>query len=286
MKTNNTRIMLNLGAPILGAVLALIAAALLSGCATIRTLPGLGAALTPAWDDATLASCWSGANAGQRNMNILSPGMSDRKFKERVAWQEKRGANTVHLFVSNKADGEYAGYSIYGASWDWSIDKAYCGTFRERIAYCRGRGLAVVLWLFADDSADWNRTAAKDFPRYLSDLKNEGLLTYASTVVVGLELDEYFNASQVAALVKATRAVYGGKVGTHQTSGRADFAGLADICFYQVAPGRSASWIEAEARKIAGAVGKPMNFFELDRRENRSLCEAALKGGAYAVGNW
>jgi hypothetical protein len=29
-----------------------------------------------------------------------------------------------------------------------------------------------------------------------------------------------------------------------------------------------------------------MNFFELDRRENRSLCEAALKGGAYAVGNW
>ncbi len=39
----------------LGAVLGLIAAALLSGCSTIRTLPGLGAALTPAWDEATLA---------------------------------------------------------------------------------------------------------------------------------------------------------------------------------------------------------------------------------------
>ena len=34
--TNDTRIMLNIGAPILGAVLALIAAAMLSGCSTIR----------------------------------------------------------------------------------------------------------------------------------------------------------------------------------------------------------------------------------------------------------
>lgn len=284
--TNDTRTQLTIAAPIIGGLIALLSAALLSGCSTIRTLPGIGAAMVPDWDEATLASCWSGNNAGQRNMNILSPGMSDGKFRDRVAWQEKRGANTVHLFLANKADGEYAGYSIYGDGWDWTIDAATCKTFRERIAYCRGRGLAVVLWLFADDSSDWNRAAAKDFPRYLSDLKNEGLLTYASTVVVGLELDEYFNAAQVGALVAATRQVYGGKIGTHQTSGRADFAGLADICFYQVSPGKSASQIEAEARKIAGAVGKPLNFFELDRRENRSLCEAALKGGAYAVGNW
>lgn len=284
--THVDRIMLDLSAAFLGAVLALLAAALLSGCSTIRTLPGLGAALTPAWDEATLASCWSGANAGQRNMNILSPGMSDGKFRDRVAWQEKRGANTVHLFLANKADGEHAGYSIYGGAWDWSIDAATCDTFRDRIAYCRGRGLAVVLWLFADDSSDWNRAAAKDFPRYLRDLESEGLLKYASTVVVGLEVDEYFNAAQVAALVAATRQVYGGKVGTHQTSGRADFAGLADICFYQVSPGKSASQIEAEARKIVGAVGKPVNFFELSRHEDRPLCEAALKGGAFAVGNW
>ena len=278
--------MMNLAGVVLGAVLGLIAAALLSGCSTIRTLPGIGAAMVPAWDEATLASCWNGANAEQRNMNILSPGMSDGKFKERVAWQEKRGANTVHLFVSNKADGEYAGYSIYGGAWDWSIDAAFCETFRDRIAYCRGRGMAVVLWLFADDSSAWNRAAAADFPRYLRDLESEGLLKYASTVVVGLELDEYFNAAQVGALVQATRKVYGGKVGTHETSGRAGFAGLADICFYQVSPGKSASQIEAEARKIKAAVGKPVNFFELSRHADRPLCEAAMKGGAFAVGNW
>ncbi len=284
--TNDTRTQLTIAAPIIGGLIALLSAALLSGCSTIRTLPGIGAALTPDWDAATLASCWSGNNAGQRNMNILSPGMSDGKFRERVAWQKARGCNTVHLFVSNKADGEHAGYSIYGNVWDWSIDAATCDTFRDRIAYCRGRGLAVVLWLFADDSSDWNRAAAKDFPRYLRDLKNEGLLKYASTVVVGLELDEYFSASQVAALVAATRAVYHGKVGVHQTSGRMDFAPLADIMFYQVNPGRSAAQIEAEARKVKAAVGKPLNFFELSRHEDRALSEAALRGGAFAVGNW
>lgn len=286
---NDEREQLNLkdmAAFILGALLALLAVVLLSGCSTIRTLPGIGAAPTPDWDEATLASCWSGPNAEQRNMNILSPGMSDGKFRERVAWQKARGCNTVHLFLANKADGEYAGYSIYGDAWDWTIDAATCKTFRDRIAYCRGKGLAVVLWLFADDSSDWNREAAKDFQRYLRDLESEGLLKYASTVVVGLELDEYFNAAQVGALVSATRAVYGGKVGTHQTSGRADFAGLADICFYQVKPGKSAAQIETEARKITGAVGKPINFFELSRHEDRALCEAALKGGAFAVGNW
>ena len=99
-------------------------------------------------------------------------------------------------------------------------------------------------------------------------------------------MDEYFGASQVAALVSATRAVYGGKIGTHETSGRAGFAGLADICFYQVSPGKSAAQIEAEARRIKAAVGKPVNFFELSRHEDRALCEAALKGGAFAVGNW
>ena len=55
MKTNNTRIMLKLGAVILSAVLTLLGVAMLAGCATIRTLPGIGAALTPAWDEATLA---------------------------------------------------------------------------------------------------------------------------------------------------------------------------------------------------------------------------------------
>jgi len=55
---NDERAQLNLddmAAFILGALLALLAVVLIYGCSTIRTLPGIGAALTPAWDEATLA---------------------------------------------------------------------------------------------------------------------------------------------------------------------------------------------------------------------------------------
>ena len=64
--------------------------------------------------------------------------------------------------------------------------------FKSRISYCRSKDLAVVVWLFADDSGSWNAEAAKNFTQYLDDLKSQGLFDQASTVVSGLELNEYF----------------------------------------------------------------------------------------------
>ena len=92
---------------------------------------------TPAWNEATKASCWSGSNAQKRNMNILSPHMSDDIFKERVKWQKDRDVTPFICFLSNKADGEYAGYSIYGNNWDWTIDESFVKLFKSRIYYCR-----------------------------------------------------------------------------------------------------------------------------------------------------
>ncbi|NLF23105.1 MAG: hypothetical protein GX590_08080, partial [Lentisphaerae bacterium] len=96
--TNDERTQLNLAAPIIGALLALLAAAWLSGCSTIRTLPCVGAALTPEWDEATLSSNWGGDNARLRMMNVLSPNMSDGTFRDRVDWMKARGVNTAHVF--------------------------------------------------------------------------------------------------------------------------------------------------------------------------------------------
>lgn len=240
----------------------------------------------PAWDACTLASCWNGKNASQRMMNILSPAFTDAKFAQYRDWMLSIGCNTAHLFLSNKADGEGGGYCIYGQSWSWTVNKAFCDIFLARIADLRAHGFAVVPWLFADDSGAWNKEAAKDFPRYLADLKAAGLLDQSSIVVDGLELDEYYQSSQVSTLANAIRKVWTGKVGTHQTSGRFDYAALADIVFYQVNPGKSAAQIKAEAQKVVKATGKPLCFFELDRQPNRALCDAALAGGAYAVGNW
>lgn len=239
------------------------------------------------WDECTLASCWNGANASQRMMNMLSPGMSDSKFTSYMEWMKGRGCNTAHLFVSNKGDGENAGYSIYGtSSWDWIVDDALCEKMTSRIKKLQKNGFGTVIWLFADDSSAWNKEAKKNFPKYLQDLKAKGFTDLASTIVIGLELDEYYNANEVASLVSATKSIYSGKIGTHQTSGRYDYCKLADICFYQVNPGKSVSWIKNEAKRIKALTGKPLNFFEIERNPSPEKCQAALDGGAFGVGNY
>lgn len=252
-----------------------------------RLLPGW---FKPGWRDCVHASCWSGPNAAVRLMNILSPHCPEETFEQWRDWMRARGCDTAHLFICNRRDGVWAGYSPYGADpdqdWGWRRDDALCRLMRRRLRRLRRAGLAVVVWLFADDAGDWNRAAAADFRRYLRDIAQAGLFDYASAVVVGLELDEYFDAARVAALVAATRSVWSGAIGTHQTSGRHDFAALGDFCCYQVAPGWTAQRIETEAARVRAATGRPLNFFELDRRENRPLCTAALRGGAFAVGNW
>ena len=238
------------------------------------------------WDECTLASCWNGKNASNRMMNMLSPKMSDEKFVSYMNWMKSRGCNTSHLILANKNDGEKGGYTIYGENFDWSIDQNTVNLMKSRINTLRKNGFGIVLWLFTDDSSAYTSEAKKNFPKYLKDLKDSGLLDYASTIVVGLELQEYYNAQNVAALVSATRAVYSGKVGTHETSGNYSFARLSDICFYQVSPGKSASWIKSEAARIKKATGKPVNFFEMERGPDRNKSQAALDGGAFGVGNW
>ncbi|MDD5706755.1 MAG: hypothetical protein PHR35_12605 [Kiritimatiellae bacterium] len=286
--------------------LILLAVCMLAGCVDLPQLPPddptgdvpaitNAPAVVPAWSACTKGSCWYKA-AKNRNMNIGSPKMPDSEFRERVDWMLARGCNTAHLYVANQKDGECAGFCLYGSSWDWSIDKVTCDTLRDRIAYMRSRGLAVVIWCLADDSSSWNAEAAKDFNRYAADLKAQGLLDHASFVCAGLELNEYYKspdvlqarAAQVKSLVAALRKVYAGKIATHETSCSLSFAKLADIVLYQVAPGQSSSWLVAEARRVAGLTGgRPVGFFEIERDPAREKCEALLASGAcFLVGNW
>ena len=241
----------------------------------------------PKWDKCSKASCWNGKNASQRMMNMLSPHMGDSKFKQYLDWQKSRGCNTVHLFTSNQADGECAGYSIYGTTaWDWVVDENIVKTMNSRIGKCRDAGMAVVLWLFADDSAKFNAAAKKNFTKHLQDLKDAGLFKKASIVCLGLELNEYFSSAEVGALAAATRKVWSGKIATHQTSGKADLSGHADLVMYQVNPGSTATKVKATVASVKAQTGKPVCMFEMERGPARELSEAALDAGAFAVGNW
>ena len=246
------------------APLLLLVTALLAGCASV-----------PDWKDCSKASCWQGSNAGTRHMNILSPAFSDATFQQRVKWAEGRGCNTLHLFLVNKGDGEGSGYT--------ALDPATAKAMDRRIRWAANRGMGIVLWCMADDSSAWAKSL--DMDALMRVCEKHGWLDIASTVVVGLETDEYWSAAQVQAHIATIRKHYRGKVGVHMTSGKTSFAPFADILFYQVNPGKSAAQIAAETKK-ALATGKPVNFFELDRHENRSLSEAALAAGAFGVGNW
>lgn len=242
----------------------LLSVLLLSSCASV-----------PSWRDCTRASCWQGANAGTRHMNILSPKFTDATFQSRVKWAKARGCNTLHLFLVNKGDGEGSGYT--------ALDPATAKVMDARLRWARRQGLAIVLWCMADDSSAWAKNF--DMEGLMRVCESHGWLDLASTIVLGLEVDEYWTANQVASHIGTIRKHYKGKVGVHMTSGKTAYANMADILFYQTNPGKSATQIASETKK-AMAAGKPVNFFELDRHENRSLSEAALAAGAVGVGNW
>ena len=248
-----------------------------------RWLPGW---FRPSWDECTLATCWDGPGAERRMMNMLSPFFSNGKFEKYLEWQRSRGANTVHLFLCNNKDGEGGGYSIYGRTMFGPLDKGWIKLAKKCIVQCRRAGMGVVLWGMADDDIGWNDALLKEPKRYANDLKKTGLLKYASTFVLALEMtEEKAGAKQWIDYRDGMRRAYKGRIGVHHESNRFDFAGIADILFFQVKPGHGKGEIAAYTAR-ALATGKPVNFFELARNPARELCEAALNAGAFGVGNW
>ena len=253
----------------------------------IAAMVFVGCASSPKkWDECTKASCWNGNNAEQRMMNMLSPHMTDVIFNNYIKWQKKdRDCNTVHLILANRADGEYARYCIYGSEWDWSIDQNYTKVMQKRVEKLRDEGFGIVLWLITDDSSAYAKEMHKNPQQYINDVANLGLFKYASTVVLGLEMDEYMSTTQVDNLYKAVKTKYNGKIGVHHTGNKFSFANWGDILFVQIEP-------TADQTKIRNTVnsakkyGKPINFFEFQRFPDRAGSQAALDAGAFGVGNW
>lgn len=256
--------------------LALTIVFLLTGCVTTTTT---------SWDSCVKSSNWT-HNAGYRIMNVLSPMMPDDVFDEHIDFIKSRGCNTMHLILCNKADGEYAGYCIYGTDFNWNINDAFCDVMLKRIKKIHQKKLNIVIWLTTDDSSAWNEILIQKPAKYISDLKAKGFFKYASTVVIGLEANEYWTMAQCNAVNAALKSIYGGPTGIHQTAFRYDYAPCADIMFYQITPGCTPEKIALEVKKVITVTGKPVNMFETDRNENRELSEAALRAGAFAVGNW
>lgn len=254
----------------------MIASMFFTGCVTHKD-----------WDECTKSSCWFGNNAEVRIMNVLSPNLTDQQFKDFVKMSADRGVNCFHLILANKADGFGAPYSIYGPTFIYgTVNPGMANKMFERVKYLYEKGYGVVLWLITDDSNAWAKSIAAAPTVYVNDLDRLGFFKYASTVVTGLEADEYWSAAQAMAMYNATKTKYSGKVGIHQTSGKYTLAGACDVFFAQVNPGTSVASIQAFVQKVKAATGKPVNMFEMERHEDRARCEAAFQAGAFGVGNW
>ena len=244
----------------------------------------------PAWNRTVHASCWNGNNAKERMMNVLSPKMDNATFRKRLAFMTGRGCDTAHVFLVNQGDGEAAGYSPWGtgkAPSSAACDTATVAHMKSRIEALRGTGLAVVVWIVADDSSAWANALFQNAAGAMSAISKAGLLDEASYVVLGLEMDEYGEKAQWTTLRDALRkAGYAGKIGVHHTGGKATFASLGDIVLDQLDPKEATVSAIAKSVKALKAMGKAVVGFEYARGPDRDKANAALKAGAFAVGNW
>ncbi len=226
-----------------------------------------------------IASCWHGANASERMMNILSPKMSDETFGKRLAWMKGKGCTVAHVILVNAADGEAGGYAAWNDSDRPKMLKRW-----EKI---RDAGLILVPWIITDDSKAYRDQLFANADKLVGKMATF-LTAECPYVVLGLEMDEdkSVTADQWKKVRDAVRKRYKGPLGVHHCSGSSfKFAGLGDIILGQLDPGCTEAQVKAQIKAIK-AKGKRAVGFEYSRGPSRKLCLAALEAGAEGVGNW
>jgi hypothetical protein len=214
-------------------------------------------------------------------MNILSPGMSDEKFRQYMAWMKDRGCDAAHVFLVNQSDGECAG-------WNCSTNPDHAKLAKKRIRRLFLEGFAIVPWVIADDSPSYIRDLFAHPDERVKALADARLFDHASYVVVGLEMDEAGGgATGWPKVAAAIRKHFKGKLGTHHASGNSfRYANLGEIVLGQLEP--SAATASAIQHQIAviRQLGKDAVGFEYARQANRDKAQAALNAGAIGCGNW
>lgn len=249
-------------------------------------------------------SCNWRNGAKTRMMNILSPNCSITEFDSRLSKMKRDGCDFVNFFICNNKntsnqspDSNFKKYSIYGSNLDWSIDNTYVNHFKTKIDRAIDTyGMKVALWLVADDDDGWNDQLASRWSTYVNDLHTCGILQNASCIVVGLETNEYWSASEVNSnlgklkeLREAHTDIYNWSLGVHETGNKYDFGKLSncEVFFFQTNVNYSTSEMKAKVKECVDALSpKPVCAFELDWDPNKTKCNAAFWVGAVSVGNW
>jgi hypothetical protein len=229
--------------------------------------------------------------ASTRVMNILSRNASREHFEAVVSRCVANGDNTIYLYLSNQGDGEPRPTSFYRDDvFGGEIDLLRVAEMRSRLDYAWRQGLAVVAWLFADDSGSISRASLETKKRYIRDaveLFNNRIASY----VIALEGDEHMRSS-IGPLAVWLDELTTKPIGNHQLSGKYDLSASIpqiDLHYHQYGFGKTAAQIRAATTALIAAVEKPFIACEYsldsDSPDAWLLGDAAISAGAVGTGN-
>jgi len=237
-------------------------------------------------------ACFLVANGSVRMMNILSPKLLYDNFKTYVNQQKELGANFVYLYTIDEKDGGWTPFSFYqGNSIGGTVDEAVVQDYQKRLQYIRDQNMGIVLWLRADDSPTFNKTARTQQLKYQADVVSY-FDKYVSAYVVGLEADEYMNATTANDYAVELGKLTSKEIGIHQKPGKYDFVLQAgfDTLWYQYGFNKNASQIESDTKNVIAKIGGKKLYaaeyhLSSESEDAKKLGDAAMRGGASGTGN-
>lgn len=234
-------------------------------------------------------------NAGTRCMNAF--GMPEQKFKETVERCRKNGDNIYYAFLNNEKDGNYAGFSLYkGNQIGGEIDKHIVSVMQDRIKYIRANGMAVVLWLRADDSPSFNR-ASEDAQKKMQAHATQYFDGLVDGYCLALEWNEYEgDTARMHRYATHLRQHTYRDIGVHFTSGNK--ASLANrilgavagsrTYYLQYGFGKNTGYVGELTRQVRAELDAHIRLIGCEYNKNsdrKDYAEAILANGAAGYGN-
>ena len=178
----------------------------------------LGIASTNSLPTGFLAAGFLENGTATRNMNALSPNLSDADFTAMLKRHKAFGFNQVCFFLLNEGDGAPVPSTFYSDAWFGSIDGVKVAKSNARIQEAQAMGFHAQLWGRADDSKGIDKGTDAQISQAYIDMAR---LFDPDSWCVGLEIDEWGKHWwQVWFLHKPNTTLIAGAVDALQATGK------------------------------------------------------------------
>lgn len=222
-------------------------------------------------------------NAGVRCMNMAYLGATPDYVESLLDRMQAGGCNVVWIFAENERDGSPLPTTIYADNKFGQVVHAdRVKHVRSVLERCRARGLAVVLWLTADDGGAVT-SASRERMLFHVGACVENLGDLVDEYVAGLEADEDARRNHMQAMIaECKRLAPDKRCGVHLGSDHWEPAVSwgADVLYYQFGFGQSAQKCAAEADAVICKLNGRAAFVAAEYHKSSDSKEARAIGAA------